>query len=108
MVSWGSVDSVGNNWGGMDGMGNWSVDNWGMDSVGNWGVDGMSHNWGSMDSMGNWGMGNHMGWANMWGKVTSMSDNTSVADSGMVSNIRGRGSGSKAEEGGNDESLHFC
>ena len=83
--------------------GGWGIGGGGLDNNG--GVDSVSHNWGSVDSMGNWGMGNHMGWANVWGKVTSMSDNTSVADGGMVSNIRGRGSGSKAEEGGNDESL---
>ena len=121
---WGSMDSVGNNWGSVDSVGNWvdSVVDWGMDgvsynwgsmdsvsnwvdSVVDWGVDSMSHNWGSVDCVGNWGMGNHMGWSNMGGKVTSMSDNSSVADGGVVGNIRGWGGGSKAEEGGNDESL---
>ena len=121
---WGGMDSVGNNWGSVDSVGNWvdSVVDWGMDgvsynwgsmdsvsnwvdSVVDWGVDSMSHNWGSVDCVGNWGMGNHMGWSNMGGKVTSMSDNSSVADGGVVGNIRGWGGGSKAEEGGNDESL---
>ena len=123
MVDWG-MDSVGNNWGSVDSVGNWvdSVVDWGMDgvsynwgsmdsvsnwvdSVVDWGVDSMCHNWGSVDCVGNWGMGNHMGWSNMGGKVTSMSDNSSVADGGVVGNIRGWGGGSKAEEGGNDESL---
>merc|ERR1719347_1028220 len=42
MVNWG-MDSMGNNWGSMDGV----VD-WGMDSMGN--------NWGSMDGVVDWGM----------------------------------------------------
>merc|ERR1719394_1175080 len=63
MISWGSMDyrgsmdSVGNNWGSVDSVGNWvdSVVDWGMDSMGNWGMDSVSKNWG-MDGMVDWGM----------------------------------------------------
>merc|ERR1719340_66583 len=87
LVNWGGVDSMSHNWGGVDSVGNW-VGN-------NWGVDGVSYNWGSVDGVVNWGVGNHMGWSMVWGKVTSMSDNTSVADGGVVSHVRGGGGGSK-------------
>merc|ERR1712107_367684 len=55
-LSWGGVDSVGNNWGSVGN--NWgsldSVGNW-VDSVVDWGMDGVSYNWGSMDSVVDWG-----------------------------------------------------
>merc|ERR1712213_228420 len=50
MISWGSVDSVGNNWGSMDGM-----SNWGMDSVDSMGDNGIS----SVKSVG--GISNNSG-----------------------------------------------
>merc|ERR1719270_181357 len=38
-------------------------------------------------------MGNHMGWSNMGGKVTSMSDNSSVADGGSDRSAGSDGAG---------------
>merc|ERR1719232_2443870 len=41
------------------------------------------------------------------GEVSSGDDSSSVADGGVVSHVRGGGSGGKAEEGGDNKSLHF-
>merc|ERR1711892_647232 len=131
-ISWGSVDgSI--SWGSVDNRGvvdNWGmVDNWGNNSMmGNWVgnksmVKSMSH-WVGNDSvvksMSNWvgnnsmvkSMSNWVGNNSMVSKVRSMAamgDNStmSMADH-MGRYSRGGGSGSKADQGGNNESLHFC
>ena len=127
--NWGSMDGVGNwgmdgvgnnwgvvgnNWGSVDGVSshNWGMvgNNWGsMDGMGNWGMDGVSNNWGSVDSMSsmnNWGVVGHSnGWSNVWGKVTSRDNSTSMGDGSVVSYIRGGESGGEAEEGGDNKSL---
>merc|ERR1719429_95294 len=81
MISWCSMDSMGNNWG--------SVDDWGVDSMGN--------NWGSMDGMSNWGMDS----------VDSMGDNgiSSVKSVGGISNNSSVGTESLALGGGSVFSL---
>merc|ERR1719373_784687 len=54
VVDWG-MDSMGNNWGSVDSVGNW------VDSVVNWGMDSMGKNWGSMS---NTVWGNRVEWDN--------------------------------------------
>ena len=109
----GGVNSVSNDGGGVDGVGNGVGDHRGVHSVGNRGVhsvDGVGH--GGVDSVGN-GVGNHggvdsvadNGGSVVGGEVASGDDGSSVADSGVVSHIRGGGGSGQAEEGGNDESL---
>merc|ERR1711963_695513 len=73
------MDSVGNNWGSMDSMGNWVGNNWGMDGMVDWGMDG----------------------------VNSMGDNSisSVKSVGGISNNSGVGSESLALGGGSVFSL---
>merc|ERR1712102_45911 len=116
MISWGNLgnnwgmDSMSYNWGSMH---NWAGNNWGVDSMShNWGsMDNWAgNNWGSMYSMSNWSMDNWAGnsdrgsmysmgnsnwgsmgdnsWANMWGKVSRVADNSSYTDGGMVTNVR--------------------
>merc|ERR1739846_176059 len=109
MVSRGSVDNRGvvdngsmvDNWGHsnsmsnwvVDGMGNWVSNNWVVDSMSNWVVDSVS-NWVSNYSMSN---------------MATMGDNSTMSSADhMGRHSRGRGSGSKAKKGGNNESLHFC
>merc|ERR1711963_460997 len=61
VVGWSSLhNNWGNNWGSMDGVGNWVSHNWGVDSVvgsvDHWSMDSVGSvdsNWGSMDSMSN-------------------------------------------------------
>merc|ERR1712113_1149935 len=109
MVSRGSVDNRGvvdnrgmvDNWGNSNSMSNWVVD-----GMGNWVsnysmVDGMS-NW-VVDSVSNW-VSNHS-----MSNVATMGDNSTMSSADhMGRHSRGRGSGSKAKKGGNNESLHFC
>merc|ERR1712183_193044 len=77
------VDSMGN--GVVDGMGDWVGNNSVVDSV---------SNWVSNDSMSN---------------MATMGDNSTMSSADhMGRHSRGRGSGSKAKKGGNNESLHFC
>ena len=123
-----SRGSVGNDGGGVDGV---SDDGSGVDSVGhdgsgvhgvshrvgeNRGVDGMSHGvdgvvGNGVDSVG--GVGNHGGVDSVsdnsrsvvGGEVASGDDGSSVADGGVVSHVRGGGSGGKAEEGRDNKSL---
>merc|ERR1719429_348305 len=105
VVGWSSLhNNWSNNWGSLHN--NWSSvgNNWSVDSVGNNGgsmdgVGSVDSNWGSMDSMSNSVVGS---------EVSSMGDHTSVADGGVVSNVRGGEGGSEAEQGRDDESLHFC
>merc|ERR1712012_354916 len=104
--NWGSLhnnwSSVGNNGGSVDSVGNWVSHNWGVGSVDHWCMDSvgsMDSNWGSMDSMSNSVVGS---------EVSSTGDHTSVADGGVVSNVRGGEGSSEAEQGRDDESLHFC
>merc|ERR1719429_1045061 len=108
--NWGGLhsnwSSVGNHGGSVDGVGNWVSNNWSVDSVvgsvDHWGMDSVGSvdsNWGSVDSMSNSVVGS---------EVSSMGDHTSVADGGVVSNVRGGEGGSEAEQGRDDESLHFC
>merc|ERR1739846_11333 len=109
MVSRGSVDNRGvvDNWGMVDNWGNSnSMSNWVVDSVSNWVsnysmVDGMS-NW-VVDSVSNW-VSNHS-----MSNMATMGDNSTMSSADhMGRHSRGRGSGSKAKKGGNNESLHFC
>merc|ERR1719438_324952 len=90
-MSDGVVDSVSNwvsNYSMVDGMSNWVVN-----SMSNWVMDGMS-NWVSNHSMSN---------------MATMGDNSTMSRADhMGRHSRGRGSGSKAKKGGNNESLHFC
>merc|ERR1719270_1316873 len=81
MISWGSVNSMGNNWGSMN----------------DWGVDSMGNNWGSMDGMSNWGMDS----------VDSMGDNgiSSVKSVGGISNNSSVSAKSLALGGGSVFSL---
>ena len=119
MVSRGSVDNRGvvdnrgmvDNWGNsnsmsnwvVDGMGDWVSNNWVVDSVSNWVsnysvVDGMS-NW-VVDSVSNW-VSNHS-----MSNMATMGDNSTMSSADhMGGHSRGRGSGSKAKKGGNNESL---
>ena len=85
-ISWGMVNSmVGYNWSSMDNRG--SMVN-------------------SMGSMDNWGVVGHSnGWSNVWGKMTSRDNSTSMGDGSVVSYIRGGESGGEAEEGGDNKSL---
>merc|ERR1712241_1186675 len=103
MVSRGVVDNRGmvDNWGNsnsmsnwvVDGMGDWVSNNWVVDSMSNWVVDSVS-NWVSNHSMSN---------------MATMGDNSTMSSADhMGRHSRGRGSGSKAKKGGNNESLHFC
>merc|ERR1719227_100262 len=56
------MDSVGNNWGSVDSVGNWVGNNWSsVDSVVDWGMDGMGKNW---SSMSNTVWGNRVEWDN--------------------------------------------
>merc|ERR1739846_112968 len=109
MVSRGSVDNRGvvDNWGMVDNWGNSnSMSNWVVDSMSNWVsnysmVDGMS-NW-VVDSVSNW-VSNHS-----MSNMATMGDNSTMSSADhMGRHSRGRGSGSKAKKGGNNESLHFC
>merc|ERR1712177_64764 len=92
MISWGNLgnnwgmDSMSYNWGSMD---NWAGNNWGsMYSMSNWSMDNWAGNSdrGSMYSMGNsnWGSMGDNSWANMWGKVSRVADNSSYTDGGVV------------------------
>merc|ERR1711902_169517 len=76
-----------------DSVSNWVSNYSMMDSMSNWGMDGMS-NWVSNQSMSN---------------MATMGDNSTMSRADhMGRHSRGRGSGSKAKKGGNNESLHFC
>merc|ERR1712165_547476 len=109
MVSRGSVDNRGvvdnrgmvDNWGNSNSMSNWVVDGMGNWVSNNWVVDGMS-NW-VVDSVSNW-VSNHS-----MSNMATMGDNSTMSSADhMGRHSRGRGSGSKAKKGGNNESLHFC
>merc|ERR1739846_115861 len=109
MVSRGSMDNRGvvDNWGMVDNWGNSnSMSNWVVDGMGDW----VSNNW-VVDSMSNW-VGNSV---SNWVSNHSMSNMATMGDNSTMSSAdhmgrhsRGRGSGSKAKKGGNNESLHFC
>merc|ERR1719466_611302 len=89
--NWGNSNSMGN--GVVDGMGDWVSNNSMVDGMSNWVVDSVS-NWVSNDSMSN---------------MATMGDNSTMSSADhMGRHSRGRGSGSKAKKGGNNESLHFC
>merc|ERR1711894_183847 len=102
--NWGNSNSM-SNWV-VDGMGNWVSNNWVMDSMSNWVVDGVSNwvsNYSVVDSMSNW-VSNHS-----MSNMATMGDNSTMSSADhMGRHSRGRGSGSKAKKGGNNESLHFC
>ena len=104
----GSVDSVSDEGSGVHGVSHRVGDNRGVDSVSH-GVDSVVGN--GVDSVG--GVGNHGGVDSVsdnsrsvvGGEVASGDDGSSVADGGVVSHVRGGGSGGKAEEGGDNKSL---
>merc|ERR1712083_767023 len=122
MVSRGCVDNRGvvdnrgmvDNWGNSNSMSNWVVhgmSNWVsnnsmVDSMSNWVVHSMSYwvsNYSMVDSMSNW-VSNHS-----MSNMATMRDNSTMSSADhMGRHSRGRGSGSKAKKGGNNESLHFC
>merc|ERR1719438_676454 len=101
MISRGSMDNRGM----VDNRG--VVDNWGnsnsmsdgvVDSVSNW-----VSNYSLVDGMSNW-VSNHS-----MSNMATMGDNSTMSRADhMGRHSRGRGSGSKAKKGGNNESLHFC
>jgi len=78
-VSWSSMDSMSNNWSGVDSMVDWGMDSvvdWGMDSVVDWGVDsvvdgGMDTVVDSMSYRGDGVMGDNGGLAYWDGSVGS-------------------------------------
>merc|ERR1719234_2934836 len=87
------------------------VDNWGnSNSMSNWVVDGMS-NWSMVHGMSNWVVDSMSNWVSnhSMSNMATMGDNSTMSSADhMGRHSRGRGSGSKAEKGGNNESLHFC
>ena len=105
----GSMDGMGDN-GGMvhDGSNDSMVGHWVDSMVGHWvdgmvsnGVDGMVGH--RVDGVVDWsvdGMSNMRGVRGVRGK-----DDTAMADMSMAAHIRGGGSSSQTEQGGNDESL---
>merc|ERR550532_3775304 len=103
MVSRGSVDNRG------------MVDNWpNSNSMSNWVVHGMSNwvsNYSMVDGMSNWVVDSMSNWVSNYSmsNMATMGDNSTMSSADhMGRHSRGRGSGSKAEKGGNNESLHFC
>merc|ERR1740123_457516 len=108
MSNW-VVDGV-SNW-----VGNWGmVDNWGnSNSMGNWVVDGVSNwvsNYSMVDGMSNWVVDSVSNWVSndSMSNMATMGDNSTMSSADhMGRHGRGRGSGSKAKKGGNNESLHF-
>ena len=127
MVSRGSVDNRGvvdnrgmvDNWGNsnsmsnwvVDGMGNWVSNNWVVDSVSNWVVDSVSNwvsNYSMVDGMSNWVVDSVSNWVSnhSMSNMATMGDNSTMSSADhMGRHSRGRGSGSKAKKGGNNESL---
>merc|ERR1712113_259128 len=130
MVSRGSVDNRGvvdnrgmvDNWGNsnsmsnwvVDGMGNWVSNNWVVDSMSNWVGNSVSNwvsNYSMVDGMGNWVVDSVSNWVSnhSMSNMATMGDNSTMSSADhMGRHSRGRGSGSKAKKGGNNESLHFC
>merc|ERR1719220_2125690 len=122
MVSRGSVDNRGvvdnrgmvDNWGNSHSMGNWVSNNWVVDSVSNWVVDGVSNwvsNYSVVDGMSNWVVDSVSNWVSnhSMSNMATVGDNSTMSSADhMGRHSRGRGSGSKAKKGGNNESLHFC
>ena len=113
--NWGMVDNWGNsnsmsNWV-VDGMGNWVSNNWVVDSVSNWVVDGVSNwvsNYSVVDGMSNWVVDSVSNWVSnhSMSNMATMGDNSTMSSADhMGRHSRGRGSGSKAKKGGNNESL---
>merc|ERR1712034_14003 len=114
MVGRGMVDNRGMVCRGMvDNRGNSnSVSNWVVDSMGHCvGNNSMVSYWVSNKTMvSNWVSNNSMvSNSSMWSKAAMGHNSTmSMADHLVGGHVRGRGRGSKAKKGGNNESLHFC